>query len=166
MQLLGQFCTKLTNLLPPFRKYRLMPPLLSLLVKVPGPVGPAIVFQLQRVAASQDLRRTHKAVERLLILLQDLYIVSCGCIAGHDKQHGDGFGIAAGSLPVIGQVLEHHPLVEGTERSTYIPQIVVQAGVMAQARLNFSLGCLQRGQRQSSPRSSKAMPSCSAGSYT
>ena len=33
------------------------------------------------------------------------------------------------------------------------------------ALLNFSLGCLQRGQRQSSGRSSKATPSCSAGSY-
>ena len=34
------------------------------------------------------------------------------------------------------------------------------------ALLNFSLGCLQRGQCQSSGRSSKATPSCSAGSYT
>ena len=32
------------------------------------------------------------------------------------------------------------------------------------AGLNLSLGCLQRGQRQSSGRSSKATPSCSAGS--
>ena len=32
------------------------------------------------------------------------------------------------------------------------------------AGLNFSFGCLQRGQRQSSGRSSKATPSCSAGS--
>ena len=31
---------------------------------------------------------------------------------------------------------------------------------------NFSLGCLQRGQRQSSGRSSKATPPFSAGSYT
>ena len=34
------------------------------------------------------------------------------------------------------------------------------------ALLNFSLPCLQRGQRQSSGKSSKATPSCSAGSYT
>ena len=34
------------------------------------------------------------------------------------------------------------------------------------ARLNFSFGCLQRGQRQSAGRSSNATPSCSAGSYT
>ena len=33
------------------------------------------------------------------------------------------------------------------------------------AGLNFSFGCLQRGQRQSSGRSSKATPSCSAGSF-
>ena len=32
------------------------------------------------------------------------------------------------------------------------------------ALLNFSLPCRQRGQRQSSGRSSKATPSCSAGS--
>jgi len=37
-------------------------------------------------------------------------------------------------------------------------------GMSRYALLNFSLGCLQRGQRQSSGRSSKATPSCSAGS--
>ena len=36
----------------------------------------------------------------------------------------------------------------------------------AHALLNFSFGCLQRGQRQSSGRSSNATSSCSAGSYT
>ena len=34
------------------------------------------------------------------------------------------------------------------------------------ALLNFSLPCLQRGHFQSSGKSSKATPSCSAGSYT
>ncbi len=37
-------------------------------------------------------------------------------------------------------------------------------GMSRYAWLNFSLGCLQRGQRQSSGKSSKATPSCSAGS--
>ena len=35
---------------------------------------------------------------------------------------------------------------------------------IAYALLNFVFGCLQRGQRQSSGRFSKATPSCSAGS--
>jgi len=43
-----------------------------------------------------------------------------------------------------------------------LPQI--RQRLVLYALLNFVFGCLQRGQRQSSGRSSKATPSCSAGS--
>ena len=101
-----------------------MAALLGLPVEVPRPVGLAVVLQLQRVAAGKDLRRPHKTVQRLLILLQDLHVVSPWRIAGHDEQYGDGIWVAAGCLAVIGQVLKHQPLIEGAEHGAHVPQIV------------------------------------------
>ena len=141
--LFDQVRAELTDLFSFLRKHRPMPALLGLPVKVPGPVGLAVVLQLQRAAAGKNLCRIHKAIQRLLILPQNLYVIN-QCIRFQPLR-----GLALTAM-IFFAVFPHrfHGLY----------------AVVAQVRLNFSFGCLQRGQRQSSPRSSKATPSCSVGS--
>jgi len=71
--LFDQVRAELTDLFSFLRKHRPMPALLGLPVKVPGPVGLAVVLQLQRAAAGKNLCRIHKAIQRLLILPQNLW---------------------------------------------------------------------------------------------
>ena len=62
--------------------------------------------------------------------------------------------------------LGHDKAETGNRACEGVTGLASASALFNYARLNFSFGCLQRGQSQSAGRSSNATPSCSAGSYT
>ena len=99
------------------RENRLVALLLSLRVEDrPRPVGFAVILQLQRVAAEQNLRRADKALERAAVILHQLLIHRIRRVARHHKKHRDGMRIAAWVFAVVGQVLEDQALIQRAER--------------------------------------------------
>lgn len=56
----------------------------------PGPVGLAIVFELEGVAAYEDFGGPDKAAEGLLIVFHHVQIHLVGGVAGHDHEHRNG----------------------------------------------------------------------------
>ena len=71
----------------------------------PVPVGLAIIFQLEGVAADKYLRGTYEAAQHLLIVLDESLIHSIGSVARHDQQYGNGMFVATRFFCIVGQVL-------------------------------------------------------------
>ena len=99
----------------------LMPLSLALWVEQrPRPVGFAIVFQLEGVTADKYLRWTYEATQHLLIVLHKFHIHIVRSVARHDQQYGNRVLVAAGFLPIICQMLEYQPFVQGTEGGCHL----------------------------------------------
>ena len=93
----------------------------------PGPVHLAVVLELERIAADKNLRGSHKAAQGLLIALQQVCVHRVRCVTGHDQQHGDWLLVTAGRFHVVGQALEHQPLIESPEGSLHLTEVIGRA---------------------------------------
>ena len=104
-----------------FWEHRLVPLLLARRIEErPGPVGFAIVLQLEGVAADEHFRGTNEAVQNLLVILHQSHIHVVRRIARHDQQYRNGILVAARLLNVVSQMLEYQPFIQGTERSGHL----------------------------------------------
>ena len=88
------------------------------------------------------------------------------CLAGSGKfEHkGSLTRILEGGLQSIRHDVLHALCHISLNVKAFVDSVHFVCLFSAQALLNFSFGCLQRGHIQSSGRSSNAAPSCSAGS--
>ena len=90
----------------------------------PLPVCFTVVFELEGISADQDLCRAYKSAQGLLVVFHLVQIHSIRRITGHDEHDRDKVLIAAGLLYSVGQILEDQSLVECSEGSCQIPEII------------------------------------------
>ena len=93
----------------------------------PGPVRFAVILQLQRIPADQRLRRSHKPVQRLLIIPHQRQIPGVRRVACHDQQNRNLMLIAAGHFQVVGQILENQAFIQCAEGSGEFAEVVGRA---------------------------------------
>jgi len=122
-----QRCTHIECSLAFLRKYGFMALSLCFFVKEPRPVRLAVILELERIAADEDFRWSHKSVQTLLIPVEKICICGVRRIARHDQQHGDRVGIAAWDICVVGQILEYEPLKQRAEGCGHFRKIVGRA---------------------------------------
>ena len=83
-------------------KHGFMARALGLTVKIPRPVRFGVVFDLEGVAADEDLRRPDKTAEGLLIIVQKALIGARRRVARHDEQHRNCPLIATHRVHAVG----------------------------------------------------------------
>ena len=90
----------------------------------PWPVRLAVILQLQRVTTDEYLCGSHKAAERLLVVLHHIQVHGIRGITCHHEQYRNRMLIAARRFQIIGQILKDQALIKCPEGCRQLAEIV------------------------------------------
>ena len=97
----------------------------------PLPIRFAVVLELERVAADEYLGWSDKAIQRMLIIFEQTLVGIIGRVTRHDQQNRNRTVVTTRSFDVIGQILKDQALIERTEGSGHLAEVIRRANDQA-----------------------------------
>lgn len=90
----------------------------------PFPIQLAVILHLKRITTDQNLGRTDKTIQCLLISIHQMRIHTLRSIAGHNQQYRHRMLITTGCIKIIGQILKNQPFIKSTKRGRHFRKII------------------------------------------